>query len=210
MAVWNSLNGRRGPRVTRHGGIVREPRLGVCPILHIEQHLARAAQRNATADFPLSGRLMKGAPTDRRRGILPFARTYASSSELRNTFPENESPALLAPRSRFRLCARRDYDGRDERADGSDRPALAVAERLRGARHRLDPTRVPRSHDRDERDRPSPSAHGYVAYYMRSRTHLALGKDTPITRPVSPLSAGRIVAMPEVGGLHHRYDRVAA
>ena len=50
----------------------------------------------------------------------------------------------------------------------------------------------------------------YVAYYMRSRTHLALGKDTPVTRPVAPLSAGRIVAISEVGGLHHRYDRVAA
>ena len=50
----------------------------------------------------------------------------------------------------------------------------------------------------------------YIAHYMRSRTHLALGKDTPITRPVAPPSAGRIVATPEVGGLHHRYDRVAA
>jgi putative transposase len=50
----------------------------------------------------------------------------------------------------------------------------------------------------------------YVAYYIRSRTHLALGKDTPVTRPVSPLSAGRIVATSEVGGLHHRYDRSAA
>ncbi len=50
----------------------------------------------------------------------------------------------------------------------------------------------------------------YVAYYLRSRTHLALGKDTPITRPVTPPSAGHIVAIPEVGGLHHRYDRIAA
>jgi putative transposase len=50
----------------------------------------------------------------------------------------------------------------------------------------------------------------YVAYYMRSRTHLALGKDTPLTRPVSPPSGGRIVTTPEVGGLHHRYDRIAA
>jgi hypothetical protein len=49
-----------------------------------------------------------------------------------------------------------------------------------------------------------------VELYMRSRTHLALGKDTPVTRRVSPLSAGRIVAIPEVGGLHHRYDRIAA
>jgi len=50
----------------------------------------------------------------------------------------------------------------------------------------------------------------YVTYYMRSRTHLGLGKDTPSPRPVTPLSTGRIVAIPEVGGLHHRYDRVAA
>ena len=50
----------------------------------------------------------------------------------------------------------------------------------------------------------------YLAYYMRSRTHLALGKDTPISRPVTPPSAGRLVAIPEVGGLHHRYDRIAA
>jgi putative transposase len=30
----------------------------------------------------------------------------------------------------------------------------------------------------------------YAAYYLRSRTHLALGKDAPITSPISPLSAG--------------------
>jgi hypothetical protein len=50
----------------------------------------------------------------------------------------------------------------------------------------------------------------YVAHYLRSRTHLALGKDTPIIRPIRLPSAGRIVAVPEVGGLHHRYDRAAA
>ena len=50
----------------------------------------------------------------------------------------------------------------------------------------------------------------YVSYYTRSRTHLALDKDTPQSRPVTPPSAGHIVATPEVGGLHHRYDRIAA
>ena len=50
----------------------------------------------------------------------------------------------------------------------------------------------------------------YISYYMRSRTHLALGDDTPCRRLVTPPSAGRVVAIPEVGGLHHRYDRVAA
>jgi hypothetical protein len=38
----------------------------------------------------------------------------------------------------------------------------------------------------------------YVAYYMRSPTHLALGKDTQCPRPVTPPSAGRIVVIPAV------------
>ena len=50
----------------------------------------------------------------------------------------------------------------------------------------------------------------YVAYYMPSRTHLALGKDAPTSRPATPPSAGRVVATPQVGGLHHPYDRAAA
>ena len=50
----------------------------------------------------------------------------------------------------------------------------------------------------------------YVAYYMRSRTHLALEKDSPLARPVQSASTGRIVATPEVGGLHRRYDPIAA
>jgi len=45
---------------------------------------------------------------------------------------------------------------------------------------------------------------------MRSRTHLSLDKDSPARRPVMPPTVGRIVAAPEVNGLHHRYDRAAA
>ncbi|MGH9203484.1 MAG: integrase core domain-containing protein, partial [Vicinamibacterales bacterium] len=50
----------------------------------------------------------------------------------------------------------------------------------------------------------------YVTYYMQSRTHMALEKDAPISRPVMPSSAGRLVVTPHIGGLHHRYDRQAA
>jgi putative transposase len=50
----------------------------------------------------------------------------------------------------------------------------------------------------------------YGSYYEHSRTHLALDKDTPIPRRVLPPGEGRIVAIPEVGGLHHRYERRAA
>lgn len=49
----------------------------------------------------------------------------------------------------------------------------------------------------------------YVTYYQHSRTHLALGKDTPAGRAIDPASSGRIVARPEVGGLHDRYERQA-
>jgi putative transposase len=50
----------------------------------------------------------------------------------------------------------------------------------------------------------------FCSYHERSRTHLSLDKDTPIPRPVVPPGAGAIVAIPEVGGLHHRYERRAA
>jgi hypothetical protein len=49
----------------------------------------------------------------------------------------------------------------------------------------------------------------YSEYYHRSRTHLGLNKDAPDPRPVST-SSGLIIAIPEVGGLHHRYERQAA
>jgi putative transposase len=52
--------------------------------------------------------------------------------------------------------------------------------------------------------------HTCVAYYSRSRTHLSLNKDAPISRPVASLADGDIVAIPQVGGLHHRYERRAA
>jgi transposase InsO family protein len=50
----------------------------------------------------------------------------------------------------------------------------------------------------------------YFAYYHRSRTHLSLSKDAPEPRAVHPPSMGKVVALPEVGGLHHRYERLAA
>ena len=50
----------------------------------------------------------------------------------------------------------------------------------------------------------------FIDYYHRSRTHLALQKDTPEPRAIQPPALGPIVAIPEVGGLHHRYERRAA
>ena len=52
--------------------------------------------------------------------------------------------------------------------------------------------------------------HAYVKYYLTSRTHLSLRKDAPVSRPVASPSDGEIVAIPQLGGLHHRYERRAA
>jgi len=50
----------------------------------------------------------------------------------------------------------------------------------------------------------------YLAYYTTSRTHLSLDKDSPQSRPVHSLDDGPVMAIAEVGGLHHRYERRAA
>jgi hypothetical protein len=47
-----------------------------------------------------------------------------------------------------------------------------------------------------------------VRYYHVDRTHLGLGKGTPLGRTCSATS-GRILSRERLGGLHHRYDRAA-
>lgn len=49
----------------------------------------------------------------------------------------------------------------------------------------------------------------YVEYYHGFRTHLSLDKDCPDPRPTMH-STIEVVAFPMVGGLHHRYERLAA
>jgi putative transposase len=51
---------------------------------------------------------------------------------------------------------------------------------------------------------------GYFQYYHRFRTHVSLAMDCPEPRPVHPPALGKVVAVPEVGGLHHHYERRAA
>ena len=50
----------------------------------------------------------------------------------------------------------------------------------------------------------------YLTYYHGVRTHLSLEKDAPTTRRVHTPTEGDVIAFPEVGGLHHRYERRAA
>jgi hypothetical protein len=50
----------------------------------------------------------------------------------------------------------------------------------------------------------------FLEYYHRSRTHLGLQKDTPEPRLIQTPELGQVISIPEVGGLHHRYERRAA
>ncbi len=49
----------------------------------------------------------------------------------------------------------------------------------------------------------------YLKYYNTARPHQALDNNSPHPRQVPPPTRGRIVALPQVGGLHHRYEHAA-
>jgi transposase InsO family protein len=52
---------------------------------------------------------------------------------------------------------------------------------------------------------------GYVEYFHEDRTHLGLAKETPAGREAAKNSVpqSRVISMPRLGGLHHRYDLAA-
>ena len=50
----------------------------------------------------------------------------------------------------------------------------------------------------------------YVAYYNATRPHGSLDGNSQIARQVQGPDQGKIVAVPVLGGIHHRYERVAA
>ena len=49
----------------------------------------------------------------------------------------------------------------------------------------------------------------YFAYYHEARTHLSLERNAPLPRRVEHPSEGKVISIPQVGGLHHRYTRAA-
>jgi len=49
----------------------------------------------------------------------------------------------------------------------------------------------------------------YFSYYHQARPHRSLGQNAPEPRAVEPPERGRVIALPQVGGLHHRYTRAA-
>ena len=49
----------------------------------------------------------------------------------------------------------------------------------------------------------------YFAYYHESRPHLSLGRNAPMPRQIEPAERGKVISIPQLGGLHHRYTRAA-
>jgi hypothetical protein len=50
----------------------------------------------------------------------------------------------------------------------------------------------------------------YFRYYHNFRTHLSLEKDAPTPRAIQNANLGLAIEVPEVGGLHHHYERRVA
>ena len=151
-----------------------------------------------------------------RRRILHFAVTAHPTAEwtaqqLRNAFPWDTAPRYLL-RDRDRIFGSEFVE--QVKAMGIKQvPAAprspwqrAYVERLIGTIRRECLDHVIVFNENCLRRR----LQSFTDYYHRSRTHLSLDKDAPEPRPIQPPSSGQIIAIPEVGGLHHRYERRAA
>jgi len=151
-----------------------------------------------------------------RRRILHFNVTTHPTAEwtaqqLREAFPFDQSPR----------CLLRDRDGIFGSEFRKDVKAMGIEEVLSAPRSPWQRAYVERVIGTIRREcldhvivfnQAALYQHmkSFVAYYHESRTHLSLAKDTPEPRPVQSTELGRIVAIPQVGGLHHRYERRAA
>ena len=55
-----------------------------------------------------------------------------------------------------------------------------------------------------------PLVRRHASYYNEDHPHMSLDGDAPVARAVEPRELGKVVALPRVSGLHHRYVRRAA
>jgi hypothetical protein len=99
---------------------------------------------------------------DRRRivhvAVTQHPTAAWTAQQLRNAFSENETPRYLLHDRDSVFADVATTIGRNEHPDRSNRAEITLAKRPRGTRHRLNPTRVPRSRDRDECGGTAPRA----------------------------------------------------
>jgi transposase InsO family protein len=138
-------------------------------------------------------------------------RAQWAGQQLREAFPFEQLPRYLL-RDRDSIFG---HDFREQVLDMGIREVLsaprspwqrAYVERVIGSIRRECLDHVIAFHENSLRR----TLDSYFDYYHRSRTHLSLGKDSPAPRVIQPADMGSIVAVPQVGGLHHRYERQAA
>jgi putative transposase len=155
-------------------------------------------------------------PAHARRKVVHFAIPEAPSAswtgpQLINAFPFETAPRFLL----------RDRDGvysaefvRRAASLGMEEKVIAprspwqnpCAERLIGSLRRecLDHVIIFNERHLEEVMRE------YLGYYHCHRTHRALERDCSVSRPVEEADQGEIIELSLVGGLHHRYTRLAA
>ena len=152
---------------------------------------------------------------DRRR-VIHFNVTAHPTAEwtgqqLREAFPFDQSP-------RYLLRDRDGIFGDDFRKQVHDMKIEEVLSATRSPWQRAYVERVIGSIRRECLDHVIVFGEGsfcrtlssYFSYYHRTRPHLSLEKDAPEPRHLQPPELGRVLALREVGGLHHRYERCAA
>jgi transposase InsO family protein len=49
----------------------------------------------------------------------------------------------------------------------------------------------------------------YFDYYHNTRPHQSLERNSPAPREIEPQTMGKVISVPQVGGLHHLYRRAA-
>ena len=49
----------------------------------------------------------------------------------------------------------------------------------------------------------------YIHYYNNWRPHMSLKRNAPVPRDIEPPELGKVISIPQVGGLHHVYTRAA-
>ena len=152
----------------------------------------------------------------KRRRIIHFNITdsptaFWTAQQMVNAFPENTAPKyLLRDRDGIYGCAfvsRVQGLGIQEKLIAPRSPwQNPFVERLIGSIRRecLDHMIVlGRAHLQSILSR-------FTDYYQNHRLHRSLDQDSPLSRKTEPPVQGRIIELPLLGGLHHRYTRQAA
>src|SRR5262245_18115853 len=135
---------------------------------------------------------------------------FTSMSRQIRAFPENEAPRYLL---RDRDCIYAEYFQNRVEGMGIEQVVTAprspfqnpYAERVIGSIRRecLDHLIVLNE------DHLRRILQAYFKYYHESRPHQSLVRNSPTPREIEPPSKGKVIALPQVGGLHHRYRRAA-